>query len=442
MTKFAVAVLCLMPIAAPAQTSAPSTGAASAPAMDRETERVLERAVDSYRKARTYEDKLTVAMKIDAEGDALKAPKPNEFTLAYAAPNRIALHTPQYAVISDGKQLVQQFIPIEQYTVTTAPARINLSELALSEVEAFEGLRQHPIVGVFADPDFAPADFFGTVSRWTGTKREPRDGQAGQLVTGTVHVGGEDHGNQAASGDLPFSAWFSDRDGLLREIVYDHTARVKARIAQLAGEDSTIRVQSYRHVFRFDPVRVNEPIPNERFAFKPPPFHEKVATFELPTPEEFMQKLIGRPAPAFTGKTLDGKTISLGDYRGRVVLLDFWATWCGPCVMSMPQIQKISDRYKNHPVAVLGINGDEPGREQQVSEFVKQNGITYPQLLDHGSSIYQDYRAMTIPHLVLVDAKGIIRAVERGFDPNHPDAIGAEIEQLLKTASQPATGAK
>src|SRR5688572_28929850 len=93
---------------------------------------------------------------------------------------------------------------------------------------------------------------------------------------------------------------------------------------------------------------------------------EKVDEFQFGGDDSRQQELVGKPAPDFTGVDLEGKPVSLADYRGRVVMLDFWATWCGPCVQAIPHIQKVANKFADKPVTVLGINRDQPGSESRV----------------------------------------------------------------------------
>src|SRR6185436_10427847 len=97
----------------------------------------------------------------------------------------------------------------------------------------------------------------------------------------------------------------------------------------------------------------------------------------------------------------------LSDLKGRVVLLDFWATFCGPCRMAMPAIQRLSEKYQKEPVSVIGMDSERPGTDEQVpKKFLQDSKITYRQLKGT-EEISQNYRISTIPYFVLIDKKGI-----------------------------------
>ena len=122
-----------------------------------------------------------------------------------------------------------------------------------------------------------------------------------------------------------------------------------------------------------------------------------------------VQATVNNPAPEFTLVSRSGKKVSLKDYRGRVVLIDVWATWCGPCRRTMPEIQKWHDRYHKRGLAVLGVNIE--GRLPQVFQYIDQNRYTFPVLFDEGnwqSQITKLYGVKGIPRSFLIDRQGML----------------------------------
>jgi peroxiredoxin len=121
---------------------------------------------------------------------------------------------------------------------------------------------------------------------------------------------------------------------------------------------------------------------------------------------------IGKPAPDFELQSLSETQIRLSDLGGKVVLINFWATWCGPCRLEMPAIQA---RYLQHPgeLEVLAVNFDEP--KEAVQAFVDELGLTFPVLLDPGAGVQDLYRVRGYPTTYLVDPKGVVRVVHIGF---------------------------
>lgn len=135
--------------------------------------------------------------------------------------------------------------------------------------------------------------------------------------------------------------------------------------------------------------------------------------------EKFLMVSLGEAAPQFSGKSLDGKEVNLSDLRGQVVLLDFWATWCGPCVQELPHIRRAFERYgKKGDFAVIGISLDED--PDRVRGFVKQRRIGWPQIVGGPAAkneIAKAYFVEAIPATYLIDRHGKVVAKDiRGKD--------------------------
>lgn len=128
---------------------------------------------------------------------------------------------------------------------------------------------------------------------------------------------------------------------------------------------------------------------------------------------------MNRPAPLFAAPALDGGTVRLEDYRGQVVLLNFWGTWCEPCKRELPALQAAHEQLGSEGLAVIGVNltDDEKlqGRnEAQIEAFLNQFGVTYPIALDLEGSITNDYRVFPLPTSFFIDPEGSIRYVHIG----------------------------
>ncbi|MGH7490790.1 MAG: redoxin domain-containing protein [bacterium] len=125
-------------------------------------------------------------------------------------------------------------------------------------------------------------------------------------------------------------------------------------------------------------------------------------------PEAYTPPLLPRPAPAFSLKNLQGESVSLEKLRGKVALLDFWATWCKPCVKSMPELQKLHEQYAAQGLVVLGISIDEQA-EKKVPAFLAKNKITYAIALDAADKpAWEVYKVKVIPAMFLIDREGQI----------------------------------
>ncbi len=130
-------------------------------------------------------------------------------------------------------------------------------------------------------------------------------------------------------------------------------------------------------------------------------------------------------APDFTLDRLGGGTVTLSDLRGHVVVLDFWATWCTPCIESMPYLQSLNDRYSEQGVVVLAINQEES--RSTVDRFINGRGYTFTVLLDTDGAVARDYGVWGIPYTVVVDQSGMPHTVWAG-----PEGAEAEVLRLLE----------
>lgn len=137
----------------------------------------------------------------------------------------------------------------------------------------------------------------------------------------------------------------------------------------------------------------------------------------------------GQEAPDFSFPTTDGKTARLSDYRGKVVLVNLWATWCGPCRMEVPDLVAAYNRYEQRGFTVLAVNQGE-GRDD-VAAFAGQYGIKFPVLLDPDGRIRMYYPYRGIPTSFIVDRDGIVRKIWVGTMPE--EAIKQIVEPLLGT---------
>ena len=142
----------------------------------------------------------------------------------------------------------------------------------------------------------------------------------------------------------------------------------------------------------------------------------------IPRPE------VGRPAPAFNVPLFDGGDVTLADLRGKPAVVNFWASWCIPCVDEAPELEKTWQAYKDRGVAFLGI--DYVDTEPKAREFMQKHGITYPNGPDLGSRISYEYRIKGVPETFVIDKDGIVRFVKIG--PTTADELRSVLEPLLR----------
>lgn len=122
-----------------------------------------------------------------------------------------------------------------------------------------------------------------------------------------------------------------------------------------------------------------------------------------------------RLAHDFTLKNLDGKEVSLEQFRGKYLLINFWATWCGPCKIEMPSLEALYRRFKSDKFDILGISNDMFG-ERVVRPYVKASKLTFPMLLDQRMTVSRQYGIVSLPTTVLIDPHGEIIGVLQGAE--------------------------
>jgi peroxiredoxin len=137
---------------------------------------------------------------------------------------------------------------------------------------------------------------------------------------------------------------------------------------------------------------------------------------------------VGKAAPDFELQNLDGQSISLSDLKGKPVLINFWATWCGPCVSEMPYLQEIHDEWSGKGLVVLAINiGDSSSEAEQ---FLQNHNLSLPVLLDTGKVVAQRYNIRGIPTTFFIDKDGIIQEKIIGAFPNK-EAIENRLSKIM-----------
>jgi peroxiredoxin len=136
------------------------------------------------------------------------------------------------------------------------------------------------------------------------------------------------------------------------------------------------------------------------------------------------------PAPDFTLHALGGSNMRLQEQRGRVVMLNFWATWCAPCRQEMPQLSRLYDRYRASGFVLLGVNiDDDVGR---ASDVATKLGLKFPVLLDTDKAVSRLYDLSSMPTTVLIDRDGRVRYLHRGYVQGYENLYDQQIRELLK----------
>jgi peroxiredoxin len=136
------------------------------------------------------------------------------------------------------------------------------------------------------------------------------------------------------------------------------------------------------------------------------------------------------PAPAFMLTTLAGQTSGLSAYKGQVVMVNFWATWCGPCQQEMPLLDQMYKKYKPAGFTLIGVNVDK--ETPPVKQLLERKPVSFPVLLDPANQVSKAYHVDEMPSSVIIDRKGQIRYIHRGYKPGDENDYQDRIRALIR----------
>lgn len=135
-------------------------------------------------------------------------------------------------------------------------------------------------------------------------------------------------------------------------------------------------------------------------------------------------------APDFTLKSKNGDNIRLADFKGKVVMINFWASWCGPCRQEMPALDQLYTRYQRGGFTVLGVNVETDSHA--ADNLLKKIPVTFPILYDSTSSVSELYQVQAMPTSLLIDRDGNLRHIYQGYKPGYEDKYRNDIKALIR----------
>ncbi|MFO7602610.1 MAG: TlpA disulfide reductase family protein [Gammaproteobacteria bacterium] len=154
-----------------------------------------------------------------------------------------------------------------------------------------------------------------------------------------------------------------------------------------------------------------------------------VVLLTFTTGSQAAQALKG-PATDFTLKSRDGKNIKLSELRGQVVMINFWASWCGPCRQEMPLLEDIHNKYSALGFTLLGVNVEEDS--SKANAYLRDVSVTFPILYDTKNSVSKAYNISAMPSTVMVDRDGNLRYLHHGYKPGYEKEYEKQIKALIR----------
>jgi thiol-disulfide isomerase/thioredoxin len=172
-------------------------------------------------------------------------------------------------------------------------------------------------------------------------------------------------------------------------------------------------------------IRINQPVADALFTFVPPANAKEVDSFSMP--ELPSRRLQNKPAPEFSLTTVEGKNASLTDFKGKTVLLDFWATWCLPCRESTPMIEKFQSAFSDKGLVALAVNAGEEA--EVVQGYLAHNPNKLSNLVDPRNKIANLYDVDSFPSFVLISRDGKVVYSSSGFSAESEAQLRAALKQ-------------
>lgn len=356
---------------------------------------------------------VTTTTRMAAEGmkqefsatHALSMQKPNLFAW------RQVRGTPSIDIVSTSENLYTHIPAMRRYTEEPAPS--SLDELAESRsIGMAEGFGA-PFLTLFLAGDAREA-----------LTENPVEDLGEETIDGTVL-----RKLRFTSFGATYDAWMEPGPTpRLRRVHPDMSETIQEAKQDMGIDDLELSV-----TIDFAQWQTGTELPADTFAFAPPAGSEKVdELFEgMGEPEEQpSDALIGEAAPDFTLEQLAGGELALAAHKDKeIVILDFWATWCPPCVKALPQLIAVANDYKEKGVAFHAVNVRE--NNERVNAFLERHGHEMSVLMDRDGAVADLYKVTGIPQTVVIDKDGIVRKVHIGLIPNLERQLRTELDELL-----------
>lgn len=374
---------------------------------------LLQSVADAYSKARTYEDTGELFVEATSEGRKQEYP-PQDYLIAFERPNRLRVHAFNVSVVSDGKQISGVVPGIQQVLTLPSPPKLEIDNILGDKIlsEALSGgmtailptLRL--LLGDRNLPGFGPEDKLALLE----------DANLGDVACRRVEVSGPE-------GITVY--WIDPKTHLLQRIEFATDEIVKKQ----NGAVDALRIWA-----DFKNARINDTIAEKAFEFEAPANAQLVKRL-LPPPPEAPSPLLGQQVGEFAFDNLSGEgTVDLVSIKGKIVVFDFWATWCGWCFRGLPNLQEVYDHFKdNDQVSIFAVDTDESSEDDdKVKKAFTDAKLHIPIARDRKEQNREVFGVEGLPTLIVLDGNGKVQHIHVGYDPNLKKSLTEVLDRLLK----------
>ena len=376
---------------------------------------VMDRMVDAYRKAQTYTDSGQLRLSYRKQGGDV-ATQAADDSITFARPNKLRIHCYQAIVVCDGRQLRATIADLPgQVLDVAAPAEIKRDDLYADEILTgvlTQGLAGESIqLALLMIPDPLQPILEGA--------KEP-------TLLPTAAIDGDDcYRVQVTRPDGNVVFWV-DHKHVLRRLEYP-TEELQKQIAQ----HEQVPVTEVTLTADFKGARLNEKIADVAFEFALPQEAQLVKRFQV-QPEP-LHKLLGQKIGAFEFVDLEGRPVSRDSLSDKVVVIDFWATWCGWCFKGLPNLQQVYDKYRDDDrVAIITVSTDEVDvANSDLTAAFEKAKLTMPILRDVDQQSRSMFEVQGLPSMFVLGTDGTVQSIDVGYQPQLAVDLPRKLDRLL-----------
>ncbi len=390
----------------------PLGGSASAPPVTDQAS-ILKAMAKAYQGAKSYRDKGSIRIRGTEAGQPVD--QTVDFSLAFERPNKLRLTAYRGAAVCDGKQFwtYARHLP-DQVARRPAPPQMTVQAMFEDEV-LMDAISQGPTLGI----SLVPVQLLLLLTD-DPLKTLLFESQEPELLPVEKIGDRECFRIRITRRDGKAVFWIDRATFVLRrfELPLDEINR--------GAKEENAEVQSL--VAEFEDAALDAPVNAEAFQFAAPANSQLVDYLTMPT-----VLLLGKPAPAFAFTGMDGAKLDPASLKGKVTVLDFWATHCGPCRIGLPMLNKLAEKYKdNDKVAFRAVSVDDAKiPDDDLKKMFTELNVSLPIARDPQGDANRKLALTMIPAMCLIDAKGIVQDYQVGLMQNFESELARKLEALL-----------